>query len=375
MAAARHEQKLQESLKTLRQGGKRAKLEAIHSLGRLADPRGIPALVGALASKDADIRVRAIGKLVFLNHAGIIPDLVKALDDKEPRVRQHALYALQRLKARAAADRIAQVLVSDKDDMARFNAALALAAVGTRKHIPAFVRVLDDRSNNVLLTALGALARLAPRQASSYVLRLVRNTKRWAAVPQGQRDVTLGLLRGSLRKKEVVALLRKIVNDGIREAERAGRPPMTMEMMEAARLLAEAGDGTGVPVLLEALKGGEYSQEKAVAALAALKHKAAVPRIIETALQNGFFPIKLKTIKALGEIGDARALAVLASVFNDRVDDFTMDRTHVITKDDPDIRLTALAAMAAIVRENVRAAARSADPFERRRARELLGAC
>ncbi len=84
-----------------------------------------------------------------------------------------------------------------------------------------------------------------------------------------------------------------------------------------------------------------------------------MPLIIEEPLQNGFYPVKLKAVRALGEIGDARALAALGSFFNDRVDDFPVDRTHVFSKDDPDLRLTALTAIARIAAQSMRQAARS----------------
>jgi HEAT repeat protein len=372
--ASRSQKTLRSCIQALGEGSPEAQAEAIHDLGRLDDPRAIPALVATLKSGSPRLRALAMSKLVFLNNRRIVPALVKALADKEPRVRQHALYALQRLKVRAAAGKMARLMVGDRDALVRLNAAMALAAVGARRHVPAFVRALKDSNYNVVLTALGAIRRLAPREVSRHIVRLVRDKKRWAAVAQGHRDVTLALLRGSLEKKEVVALLRGIVGPAVAEARRTGGSALTMETMEAARLLAEAGDRTGVPVLLEALGGGEYSQEKAVAALAALKEASAVPRITQTALQNGFFPIKLKTIRALGEIGDVRALPALAVIFTDRTDDFTMDRSHVITKDDPDLRLTTLAAMARIARINISRAVRSPEPLVSKMARKMIAA-
>ncbi len=353
MAAERQKEALNDSLDALRQGGKQAETSAIHALGRLDDKRAIPALVSALESKDRDIRALAMGKLVFLNSRRIIPVLEKALDDKEPRVRQHALYALERLKARRSAGKIAKLLTGDSNETVRFNAALALAAVGDRRHKASFVRALNDRRTDVVVTSLRALAKVAPREVSSHILRLAGNAKRWRSIPQGQKDRILRLLAGSLEKSSVLALLRKIVREGIGKARRQGTRSFSMEVTEAASLLAAAGDACGVPVLMECLKGGEYSQERGLKALAGLKARSAVPLIIEAPLQNGFYAIKLKAVRALGEIGDARALPALASFFNDRVDDFPVDRTNVFAKDDPDLRRTALAAIAKIATQSM----------------------
>lgn len=357
MVAERQEEVLERSLTALRQGGKQAKVAALHALGRLDDRRAIPALVSALESGDRDIRALAAGKLVFLNNGRIVPALEKALDDKEPRVRQHALYALERLKARRSADKIAGLLIRDKNEIVRFNAARALAAVGGRRHKAAFVRALKDRNSDVVITCLRALARLAPREVGSHILRLAGQAGRWRGIPERQKDRILRLLRGSLKQRGVLVFLRKIVSDGIREARQQGARSFSMAAVEAASLLAEAGDASGLPVLMECLKGGEYSQERGLKALARLKERSAVPLIIEKPLQNGFYPIKLTAVRALGEIGDARALAALGSFFNDRLDDFPVDRSHVFSKDDPDLRLTALTAIARIAGQSLGEAA------------------
>lgn len=372
MAAARQAKTLKESIEALHRGGKQARLAAIHALGRVETAASVRALVSVLEDKDADVRALAVGKLVFIGGKGLVPVFVKALDDREPRVRQHALYALERLKARSAADRIAALLVGDRNELVRFNAALALAATGTRRHKAAFVKALGDRNTNVVITSLQTLASLAPREVSTHIVRLVNDARRWGRIPQGQRDVTLRLLKDSLGKKDVLRLLRKIVADAVREAERTGSPSFSMEATEAACLLAEVGDDCGMPMLLACLRGGEYAQERASAALARLKARSAVPAIIAGPLQNGFYPIKLKAIRALGEIGDPRALPALALVFNDRVDDFPVDRSVTYTKDDPELRLTVLAATAKIAAASLRQATRSGDAFERKLARCLL---
>lgn len=374
MARRRQEPVLEKWIDTLQRGGKRARIEAIHALGKLDDPRAVPHLVSALKAKDRDVRALAMGKLCFLNKPSIVPGVVKALDDSDPRVRQHAIYALQRMKARTTADRIAAMMTGDKNEIVRFNAALALAEVGGRRHKAAFVRALGDRNTNVVVTALRALARSAPREIAGHVLRLARDARRWGRIPQAQRDVIFRLLKGSLANKQVVALLREVVADEVAEAERSGTARYSMEAHEAACLLAERDDATGVPVLLAMLKGGEYSQERSCRALALLKERSAVPVILEHPLRNGFYPVMLKAVRALGEIGDARALPALASFFNDRVDDFPVERSLTFTKDDPDLRLTALVAIRKIASQTLLEATRSADAFERKLARRLEGA-
>jgi HEAT repeat protein len=354
MAKRRTVSVLDESIRQLNDGDRQAKVEAMHALGRLDDPRGIPALVAVLRSADADLRAMAMGKLAFLNSPRIVPAVLRALDDPEPRVRQHALFTLQRMKVRSAADRMARMMLGDADKLVRFNAALALTAVAAPRHAAAFVRALADEHNDIVLTAFQALAALKPRDLSRHVLAFIGNAKRWAKVPEHQRDLIVRFLKGSLNQTKVLALLRRMTRDGIAAAQRMAKPSYAMEVMEAACLLAEAGDATGAPVLRHALSGGEYSQERAMRGLALLKDTSAVPLIIAKPLENPFFPITLKAVRALGQIGDVRALPALARIFNGRGDDLPADRSVVFTKDDPDLRRTTLEAMARIIEANLR---------------------
>ena len=364
---------MQEAIQALRQGNRSERLAAIHVLGRFEQPGAVPALVWATKSDDPGIRAAAMGKLVFANKKTLLPVLLNGLDDPEGLVRRHALFALERLKASSAADRIARILLSDRDEVVRFNAALALAAVATPKHAKAFVRALDDANVNVMHTALTALARLTPREISGHVLRLAADTKRWNGIAQTLKDVILRLMKDDLGKKEVRALLRKIVADGLRAARKAGKASYSMDVMEAACLLAETGDAIGLPVLVAAMRsGGEYSRERGARMVARLKAASAVPAVIDGALANGFFPIKIKAVTALGDIGDVAALPTLASFFNDRVDDFESERSAPFAKDDLDLRLRALAAMAKIATANLRRAAAEGDAFEKKTARRLL---
>jgi HEAT repeat protein len=373
MVTSRQLAGLAESIRALCQGDKQAQIAALHALGRSQERGAIPALVSALESEDPDIRALAMAKLAFSGAKAVVPAILKHLNDPDPRVRQHALYALQRLGASSAANKIAAILLGDANDVVRLNAAGALAAVGSRRHAPAFARALLDRSPHVVFVAIKALAALTPREVHLHVLKLARDPKRWARVPETHRDVILRLLHADLDKKSVAALLRDTVREGIRQARRTGGRPFNLELMAAAGLLSEIGDPTGVPVLMEGLKGGEYSQQSAAVGLGRLKERSAVPGILAGPMKNGFYPVMLRAVHALGEIGDVRALPALAAFFNDRVDDFPVERSLAFSKDDPDLRLTALVAMGKIAAQSLEEAGDSPDAFQRNRVAELMG--
>jgi HEAT repeat protein len=374
MTTSRQAAALQNVVRTLREGDKSAQIAAIHALGRSEERAATTALVSALKSADPDIRTLAMGKLAFSGAKAIVPAVVKRLDDPEPRVRQNAIYALRRLGAKPAADKVALLLNADPNEVVRLNAAWALGVLGAKKHAPALVRALDDANVNVVFASLRSLAAVAPKEVHVHVIKLARDPRRWGRTPDTQRDVILRLLHGDLDKKPVADLLRDVVRDGIRQAKREGKRPTSLGLREASSLLSEIGDRTGVPVLLDSLKGGEYPPQMACIALARLRETAAVPLILEGPMKNAFYPVMLKAVRALGEIGDARALPALASFFNDRVDDFPIDRSLLFCKDDPDLRLNALVAMGKIAARNLVEAVNSSDAFQRKLASELLAA-
>lgn len=116
----------------LQKGKKPDKIKILHALGRSRDITIVSVLVQALEDKDADI-----DKLVFNGTGAMVPVMVECLSDPDPRVRQHAIYALQRLKVRRATEIIARMLVRDKNQVVRYNAALVLNVLVTnRKKYP-----------------------------------------------------------------------------------------------------------------------------------------------------------------------------------------------------------------------------------------------
>lgn len=64
-------------------GGDEVAYNAAWALGELGDARAIPPLIHALSSKDAVVRVNAIGSLVKLHATQALPQLAKLFDDTE----------------------------------------------------------------------------------------------------------------------------------------------------------------------------------------------------------------------------------------------------------------------------------------------------
>ena len=238
MKSSLTDSQVKNALKTLQSKNLEQKISLIHQLGKLDTQKAIPVFLAALKDKNGTIRALAMGKLVFINNKRIIPEIRKYLTDPNPQVRQHAIYALQRLKDKTISNKLASLLTKDKDPVVRLNAVTALEQLGSRKELPALVKALNDKSFHVVVGAVKAIARIAPSEVAKHIIKLVNDKKRWSRIPDNQRDVILKFLQKDLKNKEVLKTLRRLIEDNLSQIDK--RVPL--EVAEAASLLAMAGD-------------------------------------------------------------------------------------------------------------------------------------
>lgn len=154
-------------IKTLRDGGPKARFWAARILGEIGDPRATRSLSEALTDSDADVRsaaVWAIGNIGDRSSASIIAPLLK---DDVWYVRAHAAEALGKIGDGSFATALAETL-KDPSWWVRRNALEALVRLGEASK-PALLSALESedrfaRDSAVeALTSLGVSA-LAPRR-------------------------------------------------------------------------------------------------------------------------------------------------------------------------------------------------------------------
>jgi HEAT repeat protein len=115
-------------------GAARKALIAIDEASRTFHEKTFPGLLAGL--RDDYAEVRAVAAAGLADHgprsAPAVPDLIRALDDPDPRVRRASATALGAIGpgASAAVDRLRALAVGDDDEPARRAAAAALAAIG-----------------------------------------------------------------------------------------------------------------------------------------------------------------------------------------------------------------------------------------------------
>jgi HEAT repeats len=92
--------------------------------------------------------------------------------------------------------------------------------------------------------------------------------------------------------------------------------PVPSVKIQAVKALGRVGDASAVPALLNALRGADEQMSSQIfTSLVQLGH-AAVPALIEASASNSAWT-RWHCLRALGEIGDGRALPVLVNALRD----------------------------------------------------------
>jgi len=243
---------------------------------------------------------------------------LKRLSDSDPRTRQQAVQELRKLKARAAAPQVAQLL---KDAMVREEAAATLRDIGGADELPALLEAVDttvgagsdtatraaNRTNARIAEALGEIG--DPR-AGPALLRLARSKDEYVRLEAVQA-------LGAVKFKEAVPELSLLVDD-------PAAPPLLVK--KAVIALGQIGDPAGIPALQHALvleRQGVSLLPEASYSLFQLGPAALPPLIrvakdedpayLKWARENNRAPAGTyaKAALVLGDLGDQRAVPVL----------------------------------------------------------------
>jgi HEAT repeat protein len=165
--------------------------EIIEALARLVE-----------GGSSMDSRANAARALGILRGRDGLPALVNALRSKDSRLMFEALIAIQKIRDRSVADRVA-FLVRDLDERVQLAAIETAGILGSREAVPLLHRVLDaPRSRKVRRAAVLALAQIADEDSRNLFLSLIGDSDESirAAAAEGL---------GRLRKPQDAAVLEK----------------------------------------------------------------------------------------------------------------------------------------------------------------------
>lgn len=161
--------------------------EALVQIGREA----VPPLIGALATKQYDVRCLGIKALVGIGDAAV-PQLLKALQDKNLRVRKFAAEALGEIGDQEALPALVDAL-SDKNHRVRLAVVEALGAIGINSAaVPSLIQMLKEGNERIRQSAAKALGCPAGREALGALIDALRDSKTQVRVAAAKALVRIG---------------------------------------------------------------------------------------------------------------------------------------------------------------------------------------
>ena len=294
--------------------------EAARALGKLGDRRAVASLLQALKHpksgwKDREAAARILDALHAAPTSG--PDYAWYV------VATYRSYSFDDLGADAVEPLIAALLEKEKEIWSREQAAYALGRIGDSKAVEPLITVLGDKTAPPMLRskAAKALAKLADPRAVEPLITALADAKIREDVAQA-----LGCL-GDARAVEPLIAVSEDKDQFVAEA--------------AAEALEKLGDLRAVEPLIAMLKHkGRYAAEAAAQALGELGDRRAVEPLIATLVEprcienndeaeSDSEPVRIRmstddrsvaeaAAKALGRLGDRRAVEPLIAVVKDR---------------------------------------------------------
>jgi len=292
-------------------------VEAAAALGKLGSPRAVPVLIAAFKDRDDYIRWAAGDALARIGKPAVEP-LITALRDPLPTARDQAIRALGQIGA-VAIPPLVQALRSPLR-LVRETAATALGGIAAEESVTALLRALEDRELGVrdhatqALIKVGKLAVPGLLHVLSHAKPDVRQRAGAALEKLGREPMTETYIRPIAHGKwKDMEQLTAAALDPLVEAL---ADPSKEKRFIAVRTLANVGDERAVGGLIQALCDDEREvRETAVQAL--VKMGAAVVEPLLAVFAQGRPRVRPRVAAVLGYIGDGRSRATLLAALTD----------------------------------------------------------
>ena len=309
----------------IRERDKFAQRAFLRCLGRIGDPKSVPALISYLRSSYFIVRQAAVSALVRLGPMAIphllatlsfnMSDIGKlkkdACDKERPELQMRAIKALGGLEDHRAVPLLKDLVDQGLPDVqeaasdalfqigcaawGRCCALRALGEIADASFVPGIVPSLKDNSENARFEAAVALGRLGGPIAVRQLVRIAGKD----CAPFIRREALRHLRTVGLGDPSVLDVGRRCLKDPAREVR-----------AQAARLLGNFQDQRSILPLLKAMADAHWSVRES-AELALLNFgRDAVDQLAE-ALKNPVWTTRFRAARLLGETGDARAVPCL----------------------------------------------------------------
>ena len=321
-------------------------IRVIRSLGQIGDKRAIEPLINALKDDYFLIRKKAAEALGQIGEPAVVP-LLMALKD----IPDDTAYALGQIGDKRALESLIDLL-KDNNEYVRANAAYALGQIGDKRAIDPLIEAFKDNCNHVRVCVAKALGQIGGKKVINFLISTLEDNTAIPVLIEIGEPAILPLIKAlnstlcykaaltlsNMGKVAVLPLIKasKIKNKDIRSHiayilgeirdERAIEPLFKILRSEkkdiydtasAAYALKEIGEPAVLP-LIEALKDkNEYVRGKVAKALGGIGDKRALEPLIECLKDKNSY-VRGRSAKALGGIGDKRAIEPLIECLKDK---------------------------------------------------------
>jgi cyclophilin family peptidyl-prolyl cis-trans isomerase/HEAT repeat protein len=269
----------------------------------------------------------------------IYPDLVALVADSEPRIRRRAALAIGRVGLKEGVPPLVAAL-GDADADVRAQAAFALGLLGDPAASAPLTKALADADPKVRGRAAEALGLIGAKEAADAIGRMAAEYGRLPVVasmaPDDETWPSVAPEADAFRLA-AFALVRLAAYEPLAAAVIGPNGQPVTSWWPVAFALQRIGDKRAQPALVQLLRTpGTYTRSFAARGLGGIKDPASVDLLLPLLVPKGVpLEVMVSAIRALGQIGDARAAAPLVALVSDGT-------TH------PNLRLEAVTALGAL---------------------------
>jgi len=332
MQPIRQARELSRLAQGLRSSNPQTRLAVVQQLSGMKGEEPVTLLVSAVADGDEHVRSAVQGALAASGSAAIGP-LAAALQRPDPATRLAAAQALGATRVPGAV-RPLVIALHGSDELTRMDAAEALGRTAQAEAVDPLVASLSDPSTLVRARAAEALGRLKDARAVEPLIRALSDADSYvrvsaaAALGEFGDPRAIGPLVANLGDCEITVVGEEDFSVTCWAAEslaKYGAPAVgpLVHALRDARVSTAAAYGLGkigtpaVKALVAALGDPDpHVQGGAAFALGQMRARAAVEPLLAVAQQGG--SARHNVVRALGRIGGARAVPVLAGMLRDR---------------------------------------------------------
>jgi HEAT repeat protein len=272
----------------LRDKNPNARERAAQALGRIGDSCAIRLLVAALNDTNWQVREKAAQALGRIGDSNAVGPLAAAMDDEDSDVRQKAAEALDSFGWKPGDEGEKRLYLIAKK---QWDECLKLDGVTVK----ALAKVLKDKNPEVRREASETLAKIGDLRTMQALIISLQSDN---SDIRKEAAETLGNIGHSEAVKPLTGLLRDM-NPDVRRA--------------AAEALVKIGGLTAIEELIVALKDSDsYVREAAAEILGRISNPALDPLMY--ALWEDNWQVRIEAAKALGQLRDSRAVNSLIAV-------------------------------------------------------------